>query len=136
MEHQTLGLWVIRPINPASQSIILKIVGFVVSHTNIFCKKEIKFKKNNLNVFLIRFWRHWVLFSQDIWHVGFFFVFMYLLSASIWCNLPLSWWTYNYVGICKKKIKFFTYHIFWVRKTKELMVLLSSFLKILMLSFL
>ena len=67
-----------------------------------FVKKRSSLKKNNLNVFLIRFWRHWVLFSQDIWHVGFFFVFMYLLSASIWYNLPLSWWTYNYVFVKKR----------------------------------
>ena len=29
MEHQTLGQWVVWPIDPATQLIILKIVGFV-----------------------------------------------------------------------------------------------------------
>ena len=85
-----------------------------------FVKKRSSLKKNNLNVFLIRFWRHWVLFSQDIWHVGFFFVFMYLLSASIWCNLPLSWWTYNYVGICKKKYQVFYIPHFLSQKNKRI----------------
>ena len=28
LEHQTLGQWVVRPIDPGSQRIILKIVGF------------------------------------------------------------------------------------------------------------
>ena len=30
MEHQTRGRWVVCPIDPASQRIILKIVGFLV----------------------------------------------------------------------------------------------------------
>ena len=30
LEHQTLGQWVIRPIDPATQRTILKIAGFVV----------------------------------------------------------------------------------------------------------
>lgn len=49
----------------------------------LFCKKRSSFKNNKLNVFLIRFWRHWVLFSQDIWHAGFFLLFSctYLVQA-------------------------------------------------------
>ena len=30
MEHQTLGRWVVCPIDPTSQRIILKIVGFLI----------------------------------------------------------------------------------------------------------
>ena len=61
MEHQTLGQWVVRPINPATQRIILKIVGFCGAYcsaqpANKPVKTSLAKQPTNLTVQLYRLW--------------------------------------------------------------------------------
>ena len=55
MEHQTLCRWVVCPIDPASQRIILKIVGFLVSGRGIL---------SELILYYYQFGRTWPVFSS------------------------------------------------------------------------
>ena len=58
MEHQTFGWWVVCPIDPASQRIILKIVGFYIlllGSPISPCHRRMK-KVLNFRCVLLKFW--------------------------------------------------------------------------------